>query len=360
MKQDLIGTLTLLRQALAHEYRILPMDVPNSPVFLAVALPVSPEVTGVKPRLPSGRGLSLLQAMVSAGAEALELRASLAWNNAARIATLHHVAGHGLINARNLQTGAMVAVPAQMVFLDHAAATGEALETDARSTGCAIAPNKQAATIRALLECIERDALVFWWHGGVAAQSLPLEIVDRLAPRLVWWLQTRPRRTRLLALTSDTGVPVAVAASADPDGRSVAYGAAADFNASAACLAAITEMVQTETAFAIALASGSIEARAWHNYASIQSLAQFNPAADGAPIHRHTNDMASLLNRLADLGLAALAVDLTLQSDPLPTFRVLVPGLCDMGARIDEPRFRQLVGMTNPDHFPARHEPEPF
>ena len=70
MKQNLNDTLMVLRQTLAFDYRIIALEMPTSPVFMAVALPLAPEVTGLKPRLPSGRGLSLPQAMVSAGAEA--------------------------------------------------------------------------------------------------------------------------------------------------------------------------------------------------------------------------------------------------------------------------------------------------
>jgi len=55
------------------------------------------------------------------------------------------------------------------------------------------------------------------------------------------------------------------------------------------------------------------------------------------------------------LGHRALSCDLTLPGDPLPSLRVLVPGLCAMGGRIATDRFRRLC----PD-APAPHIPEPF
>ena len=360
MKQDLTATLASLRLALAYDYRIVPMNVPGAPVFLAVAMPLAAEVTGQKPRLPSGRGLSMPQAMVSAGAEALELRASLASSNLGLIARLPRLDGRAMIEARDLRSGAAVPVPAQTVFLDHAAATGEPLDIDARSTGCATAPDRQAATEQALLECIERDAIAFWWHGGVAAHALPLDILDAFAPRLLWWLQTRARQTRLLGLISETGVPVVVALSSDEGGRNVAYGAAARFNDGDASLAAVTELVQTETAFAMALAAGNDEARAWQDHASTVIQPQFNPVEDGPPPSWTPHDGGGLLDRLNALGLQALSVDLTLPGDPVPTVRVLVPGLCDMGGRIDEPRFRRHAGIVDTNLQPIRHEPEPF
>ena len=360
MKQDLISVLASLRQALAYDYRIVAMPQAERPVFLAVSLPLTSEVTGIKPRLPSGRGLSLLQALVSAGAEAVELRASLAWSHADRIAALPRHDGLSIVEATDLCSGARVFVPAQTVFLDHSTATAEPLQTDARSTGCATGPDHQIATEHALMECIERDAIVFWWHGGVAAQSLALEMIDPLAPRLCWWLQNRARQTRLLGLRSDTGVPVVVAVSADPDGSRVAYGAAAEFDATAACLSAVTELVQTEVSFAAALSAGSVEAVTWQNYADVHRQPQFQPDKTGAPSSWAALDWPNLLDRMTALKVPALSVDLTLPEDPLPTVRVLVPGLCDMGGRIDTPRFRRHAGMTDPDQQPALHHPEPF
>ena len=365
MKQDLNGTLIRLRQALAYDYRVVPLVVPDTPVFQAVALPLGPEVTGLKPRLPSGRGLSMPQAMVSAGAEALELRASLAWCNMARIAKLPSQDGCRMVETQDLRCGTAVLLPEQMVFLDLAAALREPLETEARSTGCATAPNRQDATARALLECIERDAIAYWWHGGEAAFDLPLDKIDALAPRLLWWLQTRPRKTRLLGLVSETGVPVVVAVSSDADGTGIAYGAAARFNAAAACLAAVTEMVQTETAFFAARCvttddGAPNDATAWQDYASTLIQQQFNPIESGPPPSWKTHSFAGLLDTLATLGLQALSVDLTLPDDPFPTIRVLVPGLCDMGGRIDTPRFRRHAGITDASHPLPRHNPEPF
>ena len=187
-----------------------------------------------------------------------------------------------------------------------------------------------------------------------------LDRLDALAPRLSWWLQTRGRQTRLLGLTSESGVPVVVAVSSEADGTTVGYGAAARFSVDAACLAAVTEMVQTETAFFMALAAGDDEARAWQDQASTFVQPQFNPTKDRSPPCWPTRDVHGLLARLDGLGLRALMVDLTLPGDPLSSVRVLVPGLCDMGGRIDQPRFRRHAGITDPNRQPLRQEPEPF
>jgi ribosomal protein S12 methylthiotransferase accessory factor len=196
-----------------------------------------------------------------------------------------------------------------------------------------------------LLECLERDAMALWWHGGLAAAALPLDLIDNLQPRLFWWLKERQRRTLLLDLTTDTEVPVVAAVSADAEGRHVATGAAARLNRAEAALSAVTEMLQTEAAMAQAAAAGDPDYRLWCDHADMQTMAQFQTRSairtgDG-PV-----DMAAILLRLGDLGHRALIVDLTLPDDPQPTVRVIVPGLCAMRGRIDVPRFSQLTGRS--------------
>jgi ribosomal protein S12 methylthiotransferase accessory factor YcaO len=360
MMQDVTTTLDMLQRALARDYRIVEVEIADTPIFLAVAYPLAPGVTGLKPRLPSGRGTTRAQAMVSAGAEALELRASLAQNNVDRIARLPRVDGRAMVAAHDLLSAERVLVPAQQVFLDFAATTGEPLETDADSTGCAVGATRREAVLRALLEGIERDATAFWWHGGVAASALSTDLIDAHQPRLAWWLKGRSRRFRLLGLTTEIGVPVVLSVSFNPEGGEIACGAAARLDVADAALAAVTEMIQTEVALAAALAADDPEARRWCSYASALMLPQFDPPTEGPPDAWAALDEAGLLNRLADLGLRALGVDLTLADDPLPSVRVIVPGLCAMGGRIDCPRFRKLFGSFDPTAPLRHHEPEPF
>lgn len=360
MKQDLVETLAQLQRSLAPDYRIIAIDVPDAPIFLAAAVPLAPGVSGQKPRLPSGRGTSRLQAMVSAGAEALELRSSLAQSNPAIIAALHVQHGRAMAEARDLLSGEVVLVPAQEVFLDFAATARGQTYCDARSTGCAAAASVEEAARQALFECIERDAIAFWWHAGVPASALPKDMIDAKGSRISWWLEQRARRFQLLGLASESGLPVVLAVSSDPEGCQVVYGAAARFDRADAALSAVTEMIQTEVSFHHALAAGNDAARAWQDYASVLTLPQFDPPTQGMPASwREFND-ATLLQRLADLGLRALAVNLTLKDDPLPTVRVLVPGLCDMGGRIDQPRLRRFCHLADPDARLPAHLPEPF
>lgn len=352
MMMNKTDMITLLNQALACDFRLMPLYTPDTPVFLAVALPIAEGATGLKPRLPAGRGLTLQQAMLSAGAEAMELRASLAQSHQKDLESGPHDRGLALVTCTDLATGQAVQVPAQDVFLDCAAVLGEPLLTDANSTGCAVAPTVREATETALWECIERDAMALWWHGRHAPGALPMALIDAHHPRLSWWLEQRPRQTRLLDLTTDIGLPVVAAVSCEADGSHVAIGTAARPQPAEAALAAITELVQTEISLDQARAALDPEALAWDSYGHI-TLPAFESNPDKpAPTALHPDD---LMARLGQLGHRALSCDLTLPGDPLPSLRVLVPGLCAMGGRIATDRFRRLC----PD-APAPHIPEPF
>lgn len=354
MKLNPADMMARIGPALAPDFSVVPLTAPDTPLFLAVALPNEEGVTGLKPRLPAGRGMTRAQALVAAGAEALELRASLAQRHLAELAALPRKGGLAMVTATDLLSGAPVEVPAQQVYLDCAAVLSEPLLEDANSTGCAAGADRDDALARALWECVERDAVAIWWHGGHPAAVLPLEVIDAHQPRLFWWLHQRARQTMFLDLTTDIGLPVVAAVSADADGRVVATGTAARPMLADAALAAVTEMVQTEVGMDLAREAGDPEVLAWIAHASTRQQPQFAPIARArepdAPLDRD-----GLLTRLAGLGHRALEVDLTLPGDPLPSLRVLVPGLCAMRGRTGTPRFARLCptrsGLNLPEPY---------
>lgn len=352
MKQNPAEMIERLSRALANDFRIMPLDLPDAPLFLAIALPTDEGVTGLKPRLPAGRGMTLQQAMLAAGAEALELRASLAQHHLAELQRLPRKEGLAVVTATDLVTGAAAQILAQSVFLDSATALSEPLRDDANSTGCAVGRNRESAVANALWECVERDAMALWWHGNRQGTAVALEVIDAQQPRLFWWLHQRPRETRLLDITTDIGLPVVVAVAAEEDGRVVALGSAARPVLKDAALAAVTEMVQTEVSLDLAREVGQTEALDWIASASMTMDRPFQPgpARGSEPLA-----MPDLLARLADLGHQALAVEMTLPGDPMPAMRVIVPGLCAMQGRTDTPRFARLCPGQ-----PRLNMPEPF
>lgn len=339
MKQNPAEMIARLTRAMAHDFRIMALDEPEAPLFLAIALPTDEGVTGLKPRLPAGRGMTLQQAMLAAGAEALELRASLAQHHLAELQCLPRAGGLAMLDATDLLTGGAVQVPAQSVYLDCAEVLSEPLQMDANSTGCAVGPDRDSAVATALWECVERDAVALWWHGNRQGGPVPLEVIDARQPRLFWWLHQRHRVTRLFDISTDIGLPVVAAVASDRDGRVVAMGSAARPVLEDAALAAVTEMVQTEVSLDHAREAGDPEALAWIAHAATTEQPQFQSGPERPAV---TLTTPALLAQLADLGHRALAVEMTLPGDPMPAMRVLVPGLCAMRGQTDTPRFARL------------------
>lgn len=354
MKLSAADTIARLELALAPDFALVPLDAPDAPLFLAVAMPLAEGVTGRKPRLPAGRGMTPQQAMIAAGAEALELRASLAQRHLPELAALPRPERLALARATDLLTGEMVPVLAQSVYLDCAAVLAEPEAQDADSTGCAVGRNREEALTAAVWECVERDALALWWHGNRPATRLALEVIDTHQPRLFWWLHQRVRRTVLLDLTTDIGLPVVAAVSCDAEGGGVALGAAARPVVAQAALAAVTEMVQTEVSLELARAAGDPETLEWIATGSTRRQPQFLARGDSVTADASPG-LRPLLGRLEELGHRVLGVDLTLPDDPMPSVRAIIPGLCAMRGRIDTPRFsRTCPGARGPNL------PEPF
>ncbi len=113
------------------------------------------------------------------------------------------------------------------------------------SSGCAAGPTIEVATLRGLLELIERDAVALWWRGGRRGRSVASsgETADLLAQLRS---SATERRTWLLDITTDVEIPVVAAMSAREDGYGFAVGFGARLNFADAARAAIFELCQVE------------------------------------------------------------------------------------------------------------------
>lgn len=170
MKPTPAETIARLCTALEPDFRLMPLEAPEAPLFLAVALPTGEGVTGLKPRLPAGRGMTTQQALLSAGAEALELRASLAGRHLDRLAGLPRREGLAMVTAVDLLSHEAVAVPAQAVYLDCAEVLAEPLRVDADFTAARWAAT---ATARWRRRCGNAWSAMRWRCGGMGSGPPP-------------------------------------------------------------------------------------------------------------------------------------------------------------------------------------------
>jgi YcaO-like protein with predicted kinase domain len=338
--QDL---LSRMMAAFQGRFRLTAIDVADCPVFLAMAVPLSLGFTGLKPRLPSGRGFTANHAMLSAAGETIELEASLAANCGFLRSRMVSRGGFDFISAADLMTGRNEEIAAQEVFLDYAQVFGEDIRTEADSNGCATGRTLAEATERALLECIERDAAGIWWYGRQPLPHAGTDVLEKTIPRLAWWLSERERVTRLVDITSDIGVPVLAAVSSETDGSRVALGFSAATDVQSAALSAVSEMVQTEISMAMAERANNPELSHWLASASTLTMPQFQPGAAGGTLQEFGKTL--VLEKLAARGFRALSIDLTQPNAPAHTVRVIVPGLCNLRRPVNPDRI--IAHMTS-------------
>jgi ribosomal protein S12 methylthiotransferase accessory factor len=214
------------------------------------------------------------------------------------------------------------------------------------STGCAAGPTIAAATLRAALELIERDAVALWWHGGRRARTIaPHSMAGLAAAELFAHARQgmQHRQSWVLDITTDVGIPAVAAVSRSADGYGAAFGFGARLSLAEAVRAAIFELCQAELSQHVIAAkrreSGD-DALNDSDRRQLQRATLFNTfdcellqgkGENDAPPTAVENDPARglkyVLARLSALGIAAYRLDLTRPEFGVPVVRVLAPGL---------------------------------
>lgn len=249
------------------------------------------------------------------------------------------------VEARRLAGPGTRLVPAQLVYYGAPGAPGRA-----DSNGCAAGRTLADATLRALLELVERDAVALWWYHRVRRPAVPIPTGNPVVARMLAWLDARGRDVWVLDLTTDLGIPVVVAVSI-LRGRArprplLGFGARMDRDD--AVVRALIELAQEE-AIVRATDDGrwaQLRAdRSWLRHATLDAHPHLVPvpgrqalAAPPAPSARDRGGreaaaVARLVRRLTRAGLDPLVVDQTRPGGPCRVVRALVPGLRPWWAR---------------------------
>jgi ribosomal protein S12 methylthiotransferase accessory factor len=233
------------------------------------------------------------------------------------------------------------------------------------STGSAAGPSRDAAALHGLLELIERDAVSLWWRGGQFGRSIPPQheasvIAENVLQQLRQSVTGR-RRTWLLDITTDIGVPCVAAVSCRPDGSGFAFGLAARPRLTAAVHSAILEMCQLELADAIIAAKRrergdealNAQDRTHLRRAMINAdqCALLQPVTEAATHRAIKTTEASVIfelivQRLRKLGIETLCIDLMRQRFAIPVVRVIAPGLQLEPSEIVTARLRDTIART--------------
>jgi ribosomal protein S12 methylthiotransferase accessory factor len=245
--------------------------------------------------------------------------------------------------AANLADGTPVALPADLC-LRRPAAVRDLDPPWPLSTGCGAGRDPLGATLHGLLELIERDAVALWLRGGVRPRAVPPLPGAAVLGQLRGEVATR--RTWLLDITSDIGVPVVVAAACNDDGFGLCRGFACRPTLAAAAAAALMELAQMELAYRLSATKRAVRGEAAlndtdrqhiHRYTQIDvaATAALHPLAPPAsPCDFLSYDRIAILTwvrkRLEAAGVEAYAMNLTRPVLGIPVTRSFAPGL-EMG-----------------------------
>jgi ribosomal protein S12 methylthiotransferase accessory factor len=233
------------------------------------------------------------------------------------------------------------------------------------SSGSAAGTSWHAAALHGMLELIERDAASLWWRGGrragwIAPEHEASEMATALLSRLRQGASAR--RSWLLDITTDLGVPCVVSVSCLQDGFGLALGLAARPTLAAAARSAVLEMCQLELALAVVDAKCRERGEAALNERDLThrrraTLINANACALLQPGSPRTNHMALersdpaealriIAERLAHSGIESLALDLTRAMFEIPVARVMAPALQLEPCAIVTSRLADMIADT--------------
>ena len=233
------------------------------------------------------------------------------------------------------------------------------------SIGSAAGPSRDAAVLHALLELIERDAASLWWRGGRLGRSIaPQHEASIVAEDLLRQLRpvtTARRRTWLLDITTDIGVPCVAAVSCRLDGAGFAFGLAARPRLAAAARSAIVELCQGELADAVVATKRSERGDAALNAQDRNHLQRAMINADRCALLQPASERAThlpidateagviielIVERLEKLGIETFCLDLTRARFAVPVVRVIAPGLQLEPSEIVTTRLTDTIART--------------
>jgi ribosomal protein S12 methylthiotransferase accessory factor len=257
------------------------------------------------------------------------------------------------VPSRRLADGARMWFPLDICYRRHV--TEQDFKPPLKlSSGCAAGVTREEATLRALLELIERDAVALWWRGGRRGRAVApgSEAASGAAELLAQARQGHGHRTSwLLDITTDVEIPVIAAISTSSDGYGFAVGFGARLTVADAARAAVFELCQVELGLHVVAAKRRESGDEAMNESDRRQLRRGTfDTRKCALLQPQTGDFAEpstapasslqhVLDRLQARDIAVYAIDLTRPQFLVPVVRVLAPGLqlepCEIvGARL--------------------------
>jgi len=248
------------------------------------------------------------------------------------------------VAAESLMAASRRYVPAGCAYLWYSF-PAEPMYNFADTNGCAAAPTRSEAILRALLELIERDAVAIWWYNRLPRPGVdPAACNDPEIDASLHLFRSQNRTLSLLDISHDLGIPVYAAVSANANGGEIYYGCAADMSPLTAIKRAIAELIQFW--FWDQQTSAPVDRDLWLTQSSVGDRPHLRPhglaTLPESPILQLDEQLSRCTAGLHNAGLEAFAVDLTRPEIAIPVVRVVAPGLQHYGPRFGGERLYQV------------------
>jgi bacteriocin biosynthesis cyclodehydratase domain-containing protein len=222
----------------------------------------------------------------------------------------------------------------------------------ADSNGSAAGSSTEDAIVQGFLELVERDAVALWWYNRTRQPGVDLDAFEDS-----WTAELRRVHTGMnrelwaLDLTSDFGIPVFAALSrrTDKDAEDIVFGFGAHFDPRAALRRALTETSQHLPAVSGARADGGgyavrdPEPLDWWLRATTANQPYLRPDPHTArrvpedftyrPRPDLLDDVRAAEELVRERGMEMLVLDQTRPDIGLPVVKVIVPGMRHFWAR---------------------------
>lgn len=374
-----------LLEAAAQFRRIFQLEAPEAPGLVCFGAEVDPALIDPMHRGSpllgvSGVGLSMQEAFQRCAGEGIECLSQLQSRddvlvrragpeNAPASALEEFVAasapgaigGLSWCPARRLTDGQDVLLPAD-ICLRRPEAQRDFAPPFPLSIGSAAGTSWDAAALHALLELIERDAASLWWRGGRRGSAVPPGVGMEPLLAELRHAGLASRRSWLLDITTDIGIPTVAAVSCQADGFGFAFGLATRPTLAAAARSATLEMCQLELAYAVIEAKRrerGEEALNDRDRVHLRRATAINadrcvllqPLA--APVEHLRIDspdpgaaLEVIAKRLGGSGIEVFGIDLTRRRFGIPVARLMAPSLQIEPSEIVSPRLAGMVART--------------
>lgn len=265
-------------------------------------------------------------------------------------------------------------LPTQLLYYAAPATEGSSkVYAHGCSNGNASGNHLEEAILQGFFELVERDAVALWWYNRLKKPGVVVESFgEPYLLDLIAYYQTLGRAVWALDLTSDLGIPAFVAISRLTQGpqERLLFGLGCHLEARTALQRAFAEMNQM-LGMAEGMQSGPMqiedeETLSWLTTATVENQPYMWPDENVAPSRcadypkRHSGDLLQdieLCRHLVEAkGMEMLVLDQTSPDVAMPVAKVIVPGLRHFWARFAPGRLYEVPVRMGLLDKPLREE----